>query len=659
MLFPAEMREVTIGVHRSFQNRLVRDLHEAGVMEITSIWDAKREITRYLREDERSPVLGDLADCLLKISGILDAVRSAGHLESHPIREMFAPEIREKAIVEERDIHALLADARGAIEEAGRAVEIRNILIAAHERQQELDAEIGRIRLLAPFEIDLAWCAPSPYTCVVPVMIESTDEGFVSGVLAGLEIPELVIEREVVDGRTVVVLATLERYREAVDAFLRSPDVHPMGVGEESGTPQEVMGRLSEEAERLSIRKGACTAELARLKAEWEARLEILREELEIEMDRHTILNRFGRTEEVEIIEGWIPAADVDYAAAICDRAAHGHVFFESRKPAHNPDGVPVKYDNPGWLAPFEMLTSMFSRPRYDEIDPTLIIGPVLVIYFGLMLGDVVYGLLIVLIAYLLYRGAGRISRSVHDFAWILMAAGGATVLFGMLQGGYLGDALPRFLGVDPPFVIINSLEHPIQFLQIALVIGIIQINAGLLLGAYQHIRHRRLGQSIFEQGAWFIIQPCAAVLLFGFFGWAAFPAAYTLTAAAGCLIGAGLIFFHEGPLGFFSLTGFLGDWLSYARLLALALATGGIAMTVNILTGMVAGIHPAMVIGAAVVFVAGQLFNFVLQSLGAFVHSLRLQYVEFFGKFYTGGGDEFDPFVAGRSLTRIVEGDR
>ncbi|MDT8358498.1 MAG: V-type ATP synthase subunit I, partial [Methanomicrobiaceae archaeon] len=531
--------------------------------------------------------------------------------------------------------------------------------VAAKDRRQELDAEIECLGLLAPFEIDLAWFSPSPYAFVVPLVIESTDEALISSVLNRLMVQDLVMRREVVDGRTVAVIATLEKDRQEVEAFLKSPDIHPLEVGEETGTPLEVQGRLSEEKARLALQEGSCTAELARLKAEWEAHLEILKEELEIEMERHTVVSRFGRTEEVAVIEGWVPAADVECTAAICERAAEGHLFFEARRPAHNPDGVPVKYDHPGWLEPFEMLTSMFSRPRYDEVDPTLIIGPVLVAYFGLMLGDVVYGLMIVLIAYLLYRGAGRVSRSIHDFAWILMAAGGATVLFGVLQGGYLGDALPRFLGFDPPFAILSSMEHPIQFLQIALVIGIIQINAGLLLGAVQHLRHHRYRESLFEQGAWFIIQPCAAVLLFSFFGWGVFPSAYTLAASAGCIVGAGFIFFHEGPLGFFSLTGFLGDWLSYARLLALALATGGIAMTVNILTGMVAGIHPAMVIAAAVVFIGGQLFNFTLQSLGAFVHSLRLQYVEFFGRFYQGGGDEFAPFAAGRSLTGVMEGDR
>ena len=129
--------------------------------------------------------------------------------------------------------------------------------------------------------------------------------------------------------------------------------------------------------------------------------------------------------------------------------------------------------------------------------------------------------------------------------------------------------------------------------------------------------------------------------------------------AYAGAIVGVLMIFYYRGPMGFFGLTGFLGDWLSYVRILALALATGGIAMTINILAELIAGIHPIMIIPAAVIFLGGHTFNIIIQSLGGVIHAIRLQYIEFFGKFYTGGGKMFRPFRAERVYSRVEPGDQ
>jgi len=158
------------------------------------------------------------------------------------------------------------------------------------------------------------------------------------------------------------------------------------------------------------------------------------------------------------------------------------------------------------------------------------------------------------------------------------------------------------------------------------------------------------------DQGVWFIIQPAAAVLMAGFFGWIAVSMNLTYLAVLGIVIGLAVIFYSRGPMGFFALTGFLGDWLSYVRILALALATAGIAMTVNILAQLIADISPYLIILAALVFIVGQLFNLIIQSLGGMIHSIRLQYIEFFSKFFVGGGREFIPFGMERMYS--IRGD-
>ena len=193
----------------------------------------------------------------------------------------------------------------------------------------------------------------------------------------------------------------------------------------------------------------------------------------------------------------------------------------------------------------------------------------------------------------------------------------------------------------------------------IALAIGIFHLNLGLSIAAVEHLRDGKRREMLLEEGTWFCLQPAAAVLILSFFGWGTFSPTVTTAAWAGALVGIAGIMIHEGPLGFFSITGYLGDWLSYARILALALATGGIAMMINILSGMIAGIGPAFVIVGIVFAVVGHAANLVLQSLGGFIHALRLQYVEFFGRFFTAGGRAFAPFAARRKVTEPPGGNR
>jgi V/A-type H+-transporting ATPase subunit I len=161
----------------------------------------------------------------------------------------------------------------------------------------------------------------------------------------------------------------------------------------------------------------------------------------------------------------------------------------------------------------------------------------------------------------------------------------------------------------------------------------------------------------ILSEGTWFLLQPAAAVLILTFFGWAAFSPHITTAAWVGALLGIAGIMWANGFIGFFSLTGFLGDWLSYTRILALALATGGIAMMINILSEMMMGAGTVFLVVGILFAVVGHAANLLLQCLGGFIHALRLQFVEFFGHFFDAGGRAFSPFVAERIHTKPLEG--
>ncbi|MGC9434586.1 MAG: V-type ATP synthase subunit I [Methanomicrobiales archaeon] len=654
MLLPAEMKRALLVVHRSYLPACLSALHETGLMEITDIRESPGEYRELFRAGERTADYTTCTEYAIQIDAVLDALPPEE--EGGLLRSLLFPSLQPPERVDRRPGPVLFEEADRLITSSSRAIGLRREIGEIDERLALINEWVGVIRLFEPLDIDLGHIGDSPYLSVRAVRVEPDRLDWFMDRLQGIT-GELVVDQARADEDYLVLVAVTRDHRDALLDLVSDSRFRMIDTGDLSGRPGDLIEALSREADDLRDRQKNIQTELYDLAVARRRPLAVMREEIRIAREREEVRRALGETRETVAIEGWVIADDSDDLEQVAGTAAEGHVICDVFDPETNPDGVPVAYDHPPWLRPFAFLTTMFSRPRYDEIDPTLFIGPTLVFFFGLMLGDAIYGAVIMIAAFMLYRGAGQASRTIGDASLVLLAAGAATVVWGVLQGGYCGDLLPRFLGITPPLAVISPLQGPIDFLVLALVIGLVQLNLGLVLAVFQNVRRGSMREIFHGQIPWFILQPSAAILLAGFFGWMVPDASLSVIAYSGAIIGLALLFVREGPLGFFSVTGYLGDWLSYARLLALALATGGIAMTINILAVMVAAIHPLMVIGAAVVWMGGHLFNFSLQSLGAFVHSLRLQYVEFFGRFYTGGGRAYTPFAASREIT-VLRGD-
>ncbi len=457
----------------------------------------------------------------------------------------------------------------------------------------------------------------------------------------------------------VVLCAFLSADYDLFEKCSASAHFREIELDHYQGSPKEALVLLTGRLDHLTSREEELMNSIRTTDSECSPSLLVLREELLILKERFDAIGKAGKTREVLFIEGWVPSSERENLEKTVAKATDNHLIFDSVSSSDSDLNIPVKYDNPRFIQPFEYLTSMFARPKYEEIDPTPFIAPIFVLFFGLMLGDAGYGIIITIFGILIFRGAGRVSPTMYNLSYILIACGLSAIVFGAIQGGWFGDFFPRFLGITPPLVIIDPLKDPIAFFQIALIIGIVHINLGLCLALYQNLKQKAYKMAIFQQGVWFILQPSAAVLLDNFFGWGLFPSLALPFAYLGTIAGLIMIFWHYGPMGFFRLTGFLGDWLSYVRILALALATAGIAMTINILTGLVGSINPFLVVLAVIVFLGGHLFNIIIQSLGGVIHAIRLQYIEFFGKFYVGGGREYEPFIVKRTYTIAREEDR
>lgn len=358
------------------------------------------------------------------------------------------------------------------------------------------------------------------------------------------------------------------------------------------------------------------------------------------------------------VLEGWAPRAQLDGLTADFQRAFPAGAIAEV--PAGPRDEPPVLFRNSRLLSPFETVTNIYGRPRYEELDPTPYLSLFFLLAFGLALTDAGYGLVMMGMTWMAERFF-HLKREMRKMVRLLFYGGAATVVLGALTGGWFGVVLEDL----PPGVVregllavklIDPVTSPLVVLGVAFGIGVVQLLAAWVVRGYDHYRKGQYLALVFDDIAW--VTMVLSVLL-----WQASVRGFWLPSIAGTLSGVvvinaavlvltqgrsyknPLLKLGAGLLSLYGLVGFLSDVLSYSRLLALGLATGIIALVVNLLGSMIAESVPYLGwLLAAAVLVVGHVFNLGINALGAFIHSGRLQFVEFFPKFIEGGGAPFRP---------------
>ncbi|MBE0601722.1 MAG: V-type ATP synthase subunit I, partial [Firmicutes bacterium] len=297
--------------------------------------------------------------------------------------------------------------------------------------------------------------------------------------------------------------------------------------------------------------------------------------------------------------------------------------------------------NNPKPTAPFESIVSGFALPKFGSFDPTTIMMPFFVNFMGMMISDAGYGLMMALIIPILIF-ARKPAPGTKKMLWILMAAGVASLFWGAMYNSWFG--------FNPFPSVFDPVKNAMPVMIVCIALGAVHLFAGLFVAAYVNIRDKKYMDAVYDQLSWALIMVGIGLLL-------------VLGTPVGqwmALAGAALVIYSAGRhksknpfkrlisgLGaMYGITGWISDLLSYMRLFGMGLATGVIGMVINILIGMVmqSGIF-GIIIGSAL-FVGGHLFNAAINTLGAYVHSCRLQYIEFFSKFYEDGGKPFMPLA-------------
>ena len=454
-----------------------------------------------------------------------------------------------------------------------------------------------------------------------------------------------------------VVLISSKAMQEAALDALREFGFAQTSISNTSGTAKENIADAEKELENLAKSKADTEAEIVEAASHRNA-IRLCADRAETAINRAEAENRFAGTESVVCFTGWLEAPEEERFAESMEGF---DCAWETCDPVEEeyPD-VPVKLKNNKITNALNMVTNMYALPTYDGVDPNPLMAPFFILFYGLMMADMGYGLLMIIAAVVALRKI-KPKEGTLSFCQLLLYGGIATFICGALTGGFFGNALevvgqildkPEGWGVLP--ALFNPMTDSMMVLIGAMILGIIHLNTGMVINAVEKCKRGEYADAFWEEGVlWITLVGILLVVLVK-------GTASKIVLAAGCV---GVLYGgSRGAEGFGKVTsifgtiynqvtGWFGDILSYARIMALMLAGSVIGMVFNTIGGIAHNL-----IFFLVIFLIGHALNFGLNLLGCYVHDLRLQCLEYFGKFYKDGGKPFKPVTVKSKFYDVVK---
>ena len=667
----APMTKAQVIIHGAVSTEVVKRIYDLGVLQAVEV------VEEPAREDAQIQGLTDeMTYCLGEFEGRLREVSRA--LEILAEHDTAKRQIIENFItLKQRLPQRTLDEVRNQfdyLKAAGELQELNDAFKHLQERRQWLQGNIALLEILAPIPFPLSQLRELQRVRIELGHVRKDAFNDLQQALA--EYGDRIHLEMVVEHGQFVYLFLLRLpenedalKRDAVVVTLEQYGFEPLNLSDYSGTITEEIHQLHQKSADIDRQIDEHRRKICNF-LQYQEHFRIIEDTLFNEVERCKNLQNFAETQWVYFVEGWMKQRDIGrLKSGLLEFEESVEIIFDDA--ASDDDSVPVILENPPYLQPFEVVTRMFGMPKYSEADPTPVLAPFFILFFGLCLTDAGYGIALALLmtwlmrTYVMDKGTGQLAK-------LLMYGGLSTIVCGAATGGWLGnilDFLPSWLGfvmtAKNTVILIDPLTQPIQFLGIALFLGYLQICYGIYLKMRHRMDRGKYNDALLDEGVWLIfVNSIIFLLIVTASGLRQNPATHGigqglflmfLTTAA---VSGGLRIWYSnreepnvvkrvlsGVLSLYDFVGIFSDILSYSRLLALGLATGVIASVVDMLAMMVGDIPLIGFILGIIIFCFGHVFNLVINALGSFIHSGRLQFVEFFSKFFDAGGKKYQPF--------------
>ena len=652
----SRMRKIQILAHKSAGDQIVAALRESGVLHIT---EPSIEIERGADDEERREVERELQARVGRLEHLKDFLRPHVPKQRKSLEKMFNPRV----VLGREELSATLErfDADDWYE---RIVALEGGIRSAEAdaaRKEALAVELGRWSGLG---VPVESVEGTRLTALALVTVDGSELDGLSADLSEASAETALVEVSRSGGSAHVAVLYLKEDETKVAPVLKRHNARWANLAGASGLPEAAAERLIAEARELREQAESLKKQAGELAREYETVLVVLDESSEA-LAKKAAEERFGTTRETILIEGWMRARDEERV-----RAKLAEIAPESEMMARDPEkgeDVPVDLHNGNVINPFEFVTTLYGRPAYWERDPTPLLAPFFILFFGLCVSDGGYGVTLAAVSFFLMtrmpEGGGR------QLMKLLLMGGLSTAVVGAVTGGWFGIDPAIMPGWLRSAVVMNPLQEPMKMLNVVFVLGIVQIMTGLIIRMVADFKEGRWVDGLLDQLLWVFFLAVLVPLGYSFILGGSVPPEVTALSGKAAMVAAALVVLTGarknpnpvmkvlgGVLKLYDVVGYFGDVLSYARLLALGLATGAIAMAINGVAAMASGIPFVGPVAAVAVLVGGHLFNLAVNCLGGFVHSARLQYLEFFSKFFKGGGRAFEPFRVAKRYSVVRE---